>query len=119
MKSPDGNCWRGVLDNTGILNFSQIECPGATDIQQAIKSSKSVTIFPNPADEIITIELEENVSRKLDYSIINANGQVLKKGRIVSTIQQINPASFPGGIYLLSIWDRKGNRIASEQFIIN
>ena len=27
MKSPDGNCWRGVLDNTGNLNFTQINCP--------------------------------------------------------------------------------------------
>ena len=27
MKSPDGNCWRGVLDNSGNLNFSATTCP--------------------------------------------------------------------------------------------
>ncbi len=27
MKSPDGNCWRGTLDNSGNLSFSSISCP--------------------------------------------------------------------------------------------
>lgn len=27
MTSPDGQCWRGTLDNTGMLNFSHITCP--------------------------------------------------------------------------------------------
>ena len=27
MKSPDGTCWRGTLDNTGNLFFSPIDCP--------------------------------------------------------------------------------------------
>jgi len=27
MKSPDGNCWKGTLDNTGILNFVATTCP--------------------------------------------------------------------------------------------
>lgn len=27
MKSPDGNCWRGTLDNSGKLNFSSVACP--------------------------------------------------------------------------------------------
>ena len=27
MKSPDGNCWRGTLDNSGNLNFTAISCP--------------------------------------------------------------------------------------------
>jgi hypothetical protein len=27
MKSPDGNCWRGSLDNNGRLTFNKISCP--------------------------------------------------------------------------------------------
>jgi len=27
MKSPDGNCWKGTLDNTGNLNFVTTVCP--------------------------------------------------------------------------------------------
>jgi len=27
MKSPDGGCWKGTLDNSGNLNFISIECP--------------------------------------------------------------------------------------------
>lgn len=27
MKSPDGQCWRGVLYNSGNLNFMQVTCP--------------------------------------------------------------------------------------------
>ena len=27
MKSPDGQCWHGTLDNTGQLNFVAVSCP--------------------------------------------------------------------------------------------
>lgn len=27
MKSPDGQCWRGTLNNKGKLSFNKIECP--------------------------------------------------------------------------------------------
>ena len=27
MKPPDGQCWRGTLDNTGQLSFVAITCP--------------------------------------------------------------------------------------------
>jgi len=27
MKSPDGNCWKGLIDNSGTLQFQQMTCP--------------------------------------------------------------------------------------------
>lgn len=27
MTSPDGKCWRGTINNSGILEFSSVECP--------------------------------------------------------------------------------------------
>ena len=27
MKSPDGQCWKGTMSNTGNLNFTPVECP--------------------------------------------------------------------------------------------
>ena len=37
MKSPNGQCWRGTLDNTGVLGFSQINCPAADTILTSIE----------------------------------------------------------------------------------
>jgi hypothetical protein len=27
MTSPDGQCWRGTINNSGVLEFSAIPCP--------------------------------------------------------------------------------------------
>jgi hypothetical protein len=27
MTSPDGSCWRGTINNSGVLEFSVIPCP--------------------------------------------------------------------------------------------
>ena len=27
MTSPDGKCWRGTINNSGVLEFSAVECP--------------------------------------------------------------------------------------------
>ena len=56
MKSPDGGCWRGTLDNSGNLNFMSIDCPDAEDlmeIPQTDSGNNSLSIFPNPAENTV------------------------------------------------------------------
>lgn len=32
MKSPDGNCWKQTISNTGVPNYTSIPCPGTSTI---------------------------------------------------------------------------------------
>lgn len=118
MKSPDGNCWRGVLDNSGQLNFSYIDCPDVineeNNIQQEIKS-ENIVVFPNPTKTQINIELSNTLFKKLEYNIFNLAGQIQSKGKLKSNSEIIDISTYPTGAYILSIYDKKGNKLTSQR----
>jgi hypothetical protein len=119
MKSPDGKCWRGILDNSGQLIFTNIDCPEKEiniDLPQ-LKSPWIVLVFPNPADNKITIKTELTHIEKPNYAIYNLNGQLKDNGRIKTNVQTIDISTLTDGIYLLTIYDIYGNKITSEEII--
>ena len=63
MKSPDGNCWKGTLNNQGVLNFVMIDCLELTGYDHSPESESSIiSIYPNPSDEYIQVK---------KYSVVN------------------------------------------------
>ena len=119
MKSPDGNCWRGVLDNSGQLIFSSVGCP-ETDIinnTQQIKSSLDIIIFPNPSKTNITVHLLNDEIKKAKYGIYNMSGRNEKSGKIKSINQIINISDLSMGTYLINIYDMKGDKLTTQKII--
>lgn len=119
MKSPDGNCWRGTLDNTGSLNFTQIDCPqiSVTQEVQDLKATDQVSVFPNPAKDEVYINIEDNGLKKSTYVIVDMTGKKLEQGKINSNNQLINTASLAPGLYLISIRNNKGSVITTKKII--
>jgi hypothetical protein len=70
MKSPNGQCWRGTLDNSGVLNFASISCPeaGITAIQE-LKSTEGILMYPNPNDGKIIIGIKDLNLKGLIYTL--------------------------------------------------
>jgi hypothetical protein len=51
MKSPDGNCWRGTLNNQGQMEFTLLtECVTVASEALPTNPGVSIRIAPNPAD---------------------------------------------------------------------
>ncbi len=120
MKSPDGQCWRGTLDNFGSLNFSAIECPDlSASAPNKSNTSININVFPNPSKNIINVDLENVSGKKLKFSIVDANGKLQKNGVIKSETYQIDISDLSNGLYTLSIYDKKGIIIDSKQIIKN
>jgi hypothetical protein len=119
MKSPDGQCWRGVIDNFGRLNFSRINCPDGEIIinPDPLKPPLTVSVFPNPSGDIITLKIEPEVTELLNYSIYSINGQLQGQGEISKSVQTINISLLSSGTFLLKLSDKKGNLIASEMIV--
>jgi hypothetical protein len=119
MKSPDGGCWRGTLDNTGTLSFISIACP---DISPGLKESEKeileheVLIYPNPAMDKVTIEIKDNYDRA-DYSVFSISGRLVQIGKIKNHIRTVDISKFERGIYLFEVKDLKNNKLAIQKII--
>lgn len=78
-----------------------------------------MSVYPNPADEFITIEYVTNTSAKLILQIHDVTGRLayeLDLGNRKSLLQQVNTTIFDPGVYLLSVVSEHG--IRSERIVI-
>ncbi|PWD99162.1 T9SS type A sorting domain-containing protein [Marinilabilia rubra] len=120
MKSPDGNCWKGILDNTGMLSFSPVQCPDAIlpSSSPELKSSEgSVSLYPNPAGDDVSIEINDSRSTQMYYSIVNIDGKELEAGFIEGNKYTLDVGNFNSGVYLVNITDVNGDIISTKKLI--
>lgn len=64
--------------------------------------TQSLTVYPNPVNEIMTISVDEKFVNS-DYTIIESSGRTIQSGVISSTNHTINMASAPSGVYYVRI----------------
>ena len=119
MKSPNGQCWRGIVDNSGNLKFSKIDCPENDNHQQELNSFESgrINIYPNPANKNLSIEVENFNDNQLAFEIINMKGNILHSGSIHSQIKNIDISNLTSAMYLISFYGNDGVKICSKKFV--
>ena len=74
-------------------------------------------IFPNPADNIISIQLNERNSDLL-IKIINSTGDTVKTIPINYLTQSVSVKDLPSGTYQLYVENSGFERIASQMLMI-
>jgi len=76
-----------------------------TTVEENLEILVNVTIFPNPASDIINIKFEEPVDGEIVMSMIDSQGKFVKHEMIESTMieKQINLQDLPAGIYYLRL----------------
>ena len=70
-----------------------------------------VSLYPNPTRDILNIET--NSATKLNYTVINYLGQVVKSGSIENN--SLNVSNLNAGVYILQIND--GQKSITKKFI--
>jgi len=91
-----------------------------TSIDENEKQAQ-VKILPNPSNGIFMIEMYSSSQSKLSWSLLDAQGKMVKKGslksgNVNSTSHQFNFSELPSGTYYLEIKD--GNNRFSELILI-
>lgn len=118
MKSPNGQCWRGTLDNNGSLIFNKIDSPeGKGKIEQKEASNIDINVFPNPTNGLLTFEIRNNKLKKSGYHISTSNGKVIREGKIDMNRNMIDISQYANGLYFITVTDNSGNTIASKKII--
>jgi hypothetical protein len=76
-----------------------------TAVEKILENVVNITIYPNPASDIVTITFDEAVDDEIQVSFLNAQGKLVKTDIIEATMaeKQINLQDLPGGIYFLKL----------------
>ena len=71
-------------------------------------------IYPVPFDNVLNVYVPQ-VGENMTYQIVDVMGKVVKSGKISSSVQRINAADLPNGVYLIRIND--GQKIITHKAI--
>ncbi len=102
MPFPPAGVYLGV-DVTGSPNVCfETECNGLCENTEIEEYKKRVlTIYPNPTDDIINIEIENINNAKLE--IYNVSGKLIFSKDLDSKVEKINISGFSKGIYVIKV----------------
>lgn len=96
-----GNMLYGVKSNGDIiLNFTE---PKVFNVATSIKNDKfiSLTVFPNPSKDIITLEIPD-INTEIKYELIGLNGNILLNGEFYKRTN-IDLTEIKSGSYIIKI----------------
>jgi len=104
MKSPDGQCWRGTMNNQGQLQFVSLpECVVLSDAK-TVETTSTLKVYPNPATNTLTIDLHTFENKTVTLRVINLSGQlVVEKSVSASGNYSLNVSSLSTGTYTLFV----------------
>jgi len=76
-----------------------------TTVAENILNPVQVTVFPNPASEVINIEFDTPVDGEISLFLLDTQGKLVKTEKIeaATTNKQINMQDLPSGIYYLRL----------------
>jgi hypothetical protein len=106
----------GGLPNTyygGVRDiFLAVHAPWTTSLHEIIGKEIYCRIYPNPADKIIYVEMQEKGKTVYQVSLIDATGKLFYSGKIGGKGQLMIPADdLARGIYYLRIKNDNSERV--------
>jgi predicted alpha/beta superfamily hydrolase len=107
--------WRREFPDAYQWLFENYSAP--VSVQENLAKTADIKIFPNPAREIITIEVQENWlgSEAIIYNVL---GKKVTHFTIKEKLSSISVEPFVGGTYILQIKNRNGMQF-TESFLKN
>jgi hypothetical protein len=108
QSTPHSNCFFNEI----MTLLNGVNC-GANGIEEAGKRDNIFTLFPNPVDETLRIQLANNALT--DIYIYNSMGKLLESHENISDDYEFDMSNYPQGIYFIQAI--QGN-ISSSQTIL-
>lgn len=79
----------------------------------------SLSIFPNPTNEQLTLQIFELNDKKLFYNLLDVNSKLLLNRRVLGKETVINLQEFPSSTYILKIVSEENKIIQTFKIIKN
>lgn len=89
-----------------------------TEVQNPICSAISLSAFPNPTSDFLTLRIDGNYISGLDYTMYDISGKEIMQQRIVSSETNIDMQSLPTATYFVRVAKDK-NEIKTFKIVKN
>ncbi len=121
MNQPQAKAWIVKTDSLGCVNAgcgSVINGTLTTDIEAVSLSGVEggISIYPNPANEVLNVEFITLSYRDVSIQIINTFGQLVQINYIHQQTTQLNVSELVSGVYFVKITS-KNNVVSVSKFI--
>ena len=99
----------------GVQNAYEIYSVGIKETAMNI----SLTAFPNPTTENLTLQISDFNNEKLMYQLFDMQGKQLSNGQITAQQTQINMNSLPVATYFINVVNQENKKVQSFKIIKN
>jgi hypothetical protein len=113
-----------VQDNTSKYCFQSVTSVPSivTDVNAVSASTSSFNVYPNPANNIATIQFQLAGSANAVVTVTNVMGQIVYQSNLGTvnsgiTRHSLNTESFSNGIYNVTL--QAGGKLLTHKFVIN
>lgn len=79
----------------------------------------SLTAFPNPTMENLTLQISDFNNEKLSYQLYDMQGKQLIQGEVIANKTEINTSSLPTASYFIDIVNQENKIVKSFKIIKN
>ena len=79
----------------------------------------SLTAFPNPTSENLTLQISDYNNEKLSYQIFDMQGKQISKGQVTAQQTQINMNGLPSANYFIHVVNQETKKIQSFKIMKN
>ena len=77
----------------------------------------SLTAFPNPTTENLTLQISDYNNEKLTYQLFDMQGKQISNGQIVAQQTQIKMNSLPTATYFINVVSQENKKVQSFKII--
>ena len=106
-----------IKDTTGYnKNVVFVVTKSYLSVPVAAKSVDEVTIYPNPARNVVNVVFNENAGVK-SAAVYNLIGKVEKTYLVSANSAMLDLENVPAGIYFIRLMDAHGNVVATRKFM--
>ena len=79
----------------------------------------SLTAFPNPTTENLTLHISDYNNEKLSYQLFDMQGKQLSNGQVTAQQTQININGLPSATYFVNVVNQENQKVQSFKIIKN
>lgn len=119
MKSEDGHCWKGIISNTGILEFQEVDCTTFNMAEERPETEHNgVFVYPNPSNGSFVVEYTGN-KNELRLEVTSVNGALLGTYPIQKGINTIALPEISQQLVVVTAYTTRGKLVSAHKIMVS